>query len=63
MAIKTDTVLGEKSLAVTPKGGGSVTSIPVGAHHHSVHAEHRLQDLGQNASELDKPRFEQALRR
>src|SRR6202008_731534 len=30
VAIKTDTVLGEKSLAVTPRGGGDTTIIPLG---------------------------------
>ena len=40
VAIKTDTVLGEKSLAVTPRGGGEVDRYPVGPHHDSVHAQH-----------------------
>lgn len=61
VAIKTDTVLGEKSLAVTPKGSGSVTSIPLGRTTTPYTLNTALQDLGQNASELDKPRFEQAL--
>ena len=61
VAIKTDTVLGEKSLAVTPKGAGSVTSIPLGRTTTPYTLNTALQDLGQNASELDKPRFEQAL--
>jgi phospholipid/cholesterol/gamma-HCH transport system substrate-binding protein len=60
-AIKTDTVLGEKSLAVTPKGAGSTTSIPLGRTTTPYTLNTALQDLGQNASELDKPRFEQAL--
>ncbi len=61
VAIKTDTVLGEKSLAVTPKGTGSVTSIPLGRTTTPYTLNTALQDLGQNASELDKPRLEQAL--
>ncbi|MCZ0728537.1 MCE family protein [Mycolicibacterium iranicum] len=61
VAIKTDTVLGEKSLAVTPKGAGSETSIPLGRTTTPYTLNTALQDLGQNASELDKPRFEQAL--
>ena len=61
VAIKTDTVLGEKSLAVTPKGSGSETSIPLGRTTTPYTLNTALQDLGQNASELDKPRFEQAL--
>lgn len=61
VAIKTDTVLGEKSLAVTPKGTGSETSIPLGRTTTPYTLNTALQDLGQSASELDKPRFEQAL--
>ncbi|OBB12089.1 mammalian cell entry protein [Mycobacteriaceae bacterium 1482268.1] len=61
VAIKTDTVLGEKSLAVTPRGTGRSTIIPLGRTTTPYTLNTALQDLGQNASELDKPRFEQAL--
>ena len=61
VAIKTDTVLGEKSLSVTPRGGGHSTVIPVGRTTTPYTLNTALQDLGQNTSELDKPRFEQAL--
>ena len=61
VSIKTDTVLGEKSLSVTPKGAGSVTSIPLGRTTTPYTLNTALQDLGSNASELDKPRFEQAI--
>ncbi|WP_102141564.1 MCE family protein [Mycobacterium hubeiense] len=61
VAIKTDTVLGEKSLAVTPKGSGSSTVIPLARTTTPYTLNTALQDLGQNVSELDKPRFEQAL--
>ncbi|OBG22796.1 mammalian cell entry protein [Mycolicibacterium celeriflavum] len=61
VAIKTDTVLGEKSLAVKPQGGGEATVIPVGRTTTPYTLNTALQDLGQSASELDKPRFEQAL--
>jgi phospholipid/cholesterol/gamma-HCH transport system substrate-binding protein len=61
VSIKTDTVLGEKSLAVTPRGGGESTVIPLGRTTTPYTLATALQDLGQNASELDKPRFEQAL--
>jgi phospholipid/cholesterol/gamma-HCH transport system substrate-binding protein len=61
VAIKTDTVLGEKSLAVTPQGSGESTIIPLGRTTTPYTLNAALQDLGQNASELDKPRFEQAL--
>ena len=61
VAIKTDTVLGEKSLAVTPQGAGESTVIPLGRTTTPYTLNTALQDLGQNASTLDKPRFEQAL--
>ncbi|KUI36641.1 MCE family protein [Mycobacterium sp. GA-2829] len=61
VSIKTDTVLGEKSLAVTPRGAGSVQVIPLGRTTTPYTLNTALQDLGQNVSELDKPRFEQAL--
>jgi phospholipid/cholesterol/gamma-HCH transport system substrate-binding protein len=61
VAIKTDTVLGEKSLAVTPQGGGESTTIPLGRTTTPYTLNTALQDLGQNASQLDKPKFEQAL--
>ena len=54
VAIKTDTVLGEKSLAVTPRGGGTSTVIPLGRTTTPYTLNTALQDLGQNASELDK---------
>jgi len=60
-AIKTDTVLGERSLAVTPRGGGSVTSIPVGRTTVPYTLNMALQDLGQNSAELDKGQLNQAL--
>jgi phospholipid/cholesterol/gamma-HCH transport system substrate-binding protein len=61
VAIKTDTVLGEKSLSVTPRGAGSSTTIPLGRTTTPYTLNTALQDLGRNASELDKPKFEQAL--
>jgi phospholipid/cholesterol/gamma-HCH transport system substrate-binding protein len=60
-SIKTDTVLGERSLAVTPQGGGWVTSIPVGRTTVPYTLNMALQDLGQNSSDLDKPQLTQAL--
>jgi phospholipid/cholesterol/gamma-HCH transport system substrate-binding protein len=61
VAIKTDTVLGQKSLAVTPQGTGSVSVIPLGRTTTPYTLNTALQDLGQNVGDLDKPRFEQAL--
>ncbi|MDH6196144.1 phospholipid/cholesterol/gamma-HCH transport system substrate-binding protein [Mycobacterium frederiksbergense] len=61
VAIKTDTVLGEKSLAVTPKGVGTSTVIPLGRTTTPYTLNTALQDLGGNVGALDKPRFEEAL--
>jgi phospholipid/cholesterol/gamma-HCH transport system substrate-binding protein len=61
VAIKTDTVLGQKSLDVTPAGGGSVTTIPLGRTTTPYTLNAALQDLGGNTAALDKPRFEEAL--
>jgi phospholipid/cholesterol/gamma-HCH transport system substrate-binding protein len=60
-AIKTDTVLGYKSLAVKPAGGGTSTTIPLGRTTTPYTLNAALQDLGQNSSELDKQQFAQAL--
>jgi phospholipid/cholesterol/gamma-HCH transport system substrate-binding protein len=60
-SIRTDTVLGERSLAVTPRGGGSPTTIPLGRTTVPYTLNMALQDLGQNAGELDKGQLNQAL--
>ncbi|ORA78337.1 mammalian cell entry protein [Mycolicibacter kumamotonensis] len=60
-AIRTDTVLGEKALSITPAGGGSVTSIPLERTRAPYTLNNALQDLGGNVRDLDKPRFEEAL--
>lgn len=62
VAIKTDTVLGQKSLWVTPKGAKEATVIPLGRTTTPYTINTALQDLGQNTSELDKPQMEQALK-
>ncbi len=61
VSIKTDTVLGQKSLDVTPAGGGESTSIPLGRTTTPYSLATALQDLGGNTAALDKPRFEEAL--
>jgi phospholipid/cholesterol/gamma-HCH transport system substrate-binding protein len=60
-SIKTDTVLGERSMAVTPKGAGSVTSIPLGRTTVPYTLNMALQDLGQSSGQLDKGQLNQAL--
>jgi len=61
VAIKTDTVLGQKSLDVAPAGSGESTSIPLGRTTTPYSLATALQDLGGNTQALDKPKFEEAL--
>lgn len=61
VAIKSDTVLGQKALEVAPAGSGSVTSIPLGRTTTPYSLSTALQDLGRNVGDLDKPRLTQAL--
>jgi phospholipid/cholesterol/gamma-HCH transport system substrate-binding protein len=60
-SLRTDTILGQKSLALTPRGSGESTTIPLGRTTTPYTLNMALQDLGQNTSELDKQRFTQAL--
>jgi phospholipid/cholesterol/gamma-HCH transport system substrate-binding protein len=61
VSIKTDTILGQKSLSLTPKGGGTSTVIPIGRTTTPYTLNEALQDLGNNSNELDKQQFTQAL--
>lgn len=61
VAIKTDTVLGQRSIEVAPRGSGSVTSIPLARTTTPYTLNNALQDLGHNVGELDQPRFVEAL--
>lgn len=61
VAIKTDTVLGQRSVEVTPRGQGSVTAIPLARTTTPYTLNNALQDLGHNVGELDQPRFVEAL--
>ncbi|HWF28683.1 MAG TPA: virulence factor Mce family protein [Mycobacterium sp.] len=60
-AIRTDTILGERSVSVTPAGSGTATTIPLSRTTTPYTLAGALEDLGQNANDLDKPRFEQSL--
>jgi phospholipid/cholesterol/gamma-HCH transport system substrate-binding protein len=61
-AIRIDTILGEKSLAVTPRGSGESTSIPLPRTTTPYTLSQALQDLGQNATELNQhSQFTEAL--
>lgn len=61
VAIKTDTVLGQRALVVTPRGTGSTTSIPLGRTTTPYTLNNALQDLGHNVGDLDKATFVTAL--
>ncbi|WP_155770284.1 MCE family protein [Mycobacterium asiaticum] len=61
-AIRTDTILGERSISVSPAGSGHATSIPLSRTTTPYTLAGALEDLGQNANNLNKPQFEQALR-
>jgi len=60
-AIRTDTILGERSISVTPAGAGKARTIPLGRTTTPYTLAGALEDLGQNANNLNKPQFEQAL--
>jgi phospholipid/cholesterol/gamma-HCH transport system substrate-binding protein len=60
-SIRTDTILGERSIAVTPAGSGTATSIPLSRTTTPYALNSALEDLGRNASNLDKDQFEQSL--
>jgi phospholipid/cholesterol/gamma-HCH transport system substrate-binding protein len=61
VSIKTDTILGEKSLAVSPKGIGESTSIPLARTTTPYTLNKALQDLGQSATDINTGNFTQAL--
>lgn len=60
-AIRTDTILGERALAVTPEGSGRTTSIPVSRTTTPYTLNNALQELGHAAGDLDKDQFKQNL--
>ena len=61
VSIKTDTILGEKSLAVTPAGSGDTTTIPLNRTTTPYTLNNALQDLGGDSRDLDKKKFNDAL--
>ncbi|MCV7400150.1 MCE family protein [Mycobacterium fragae] len=60
-SIRTDTILGERSIAVTPAGSGTATTIPLNRTTTPYALNSALEDLGRNAGHLDKPEFEKSL--
>jgi phospholipid/cholesterol/gamma-HCH transport system substrate-binding protein len=61
VSIRTDTILGERSIAVTPAGQGTATTIPLSRTTTPYTLNTALQDLGRNAGELNKGEFEKSL--
>lgn len=61
VSIRTDTVLGQRSIDIAPRGTGSVTSIPLARTTTPYTLNNALQDLGHNVGDLDQPRFAEAL--
>lgn len=61
VAIKTDTILGQKSLAISPAGNGEVTTIPLSRTTTPYTLNSALQSLGNTATELDQRQFTDAL--
>ncbi|MFZ0907055.1 MAG: virulence factor Mce family protein [Mycobacterium sp.] len=60
-AIRTETILGQRSIAVTPAGTGSATTIPLSRTMTPYTLGSALEDLGGNAGDLDKAQFEKSL--
>jgi phospholipid/cholesterol/gamma-HCH transport system substrate-binding protein len=60
-AIRTETILGQRSVGVTPAGSGTVTSIPLSRTTTPYTLGSALEDLGHNAGDLDKAQFEKSL--
>ncbi|GFG74293.1 virulence factor Mce family protein [Mycobacterium botniense] len=60
-SIRTDTILGERSIAVTPAGAGRARSIPLSRTTTPYTLGSALEDLGHTAGALDKGQFEKSL--
>jgi phospholipid/cholesterol/gamma-HCH transport system substrate-binding protein len=60
-AIRTQTILGQRSVAVTPSGSGMATTIPLSRTTTPYALGSALEDLGHNAGDLDKAQFEKSL--
>ncbi len=61
-AIRTETILGQRSIAVTPAGTGIATTIPLSRTTTPYALGSALEDLGHNAGDLDKAQFEKSLK-
>lgn len=61
-AIRTETILGQRSVGVTPAGSGTATTIPLNRTTTPYALGSALEDLGGNAGNLDKAQFEKSLK-
>jgi phospholipid/cholesterol/gamma-HCH transport system substrate-binding protein len=61
VAIRTETILGQRSIAVTPAGTGTATTIPLSRTTTPYALGSALEDLGRNGGDLDKAQFEKSL--
>jgi phospholipid/cholesterol/gamma-HCH transport system substrate-binding protein len=60
-AIRTETILGQRAVAVTPAGVGVATTIPLSRTTTPYALGSALEDLGHNAGDIDKAQFEKSL--
>ena len=60
-AIRTDTILGERSISVSPAGSGKATTIPLSRTTTPYTLAGALEDLGHSGRDVNKPQLEQAL--
>jgi phospholipid/cholesterol/gamma-HCH transport system substrate-binding protein len=61
-AVRTETILGQRSIGVTPAGSGMATTIPLSRTTTPYSLGSALEDLGDNAGNLDKAQFEKSLK-
>jgi phospholipid/cholesterol/gamma-HCH transport system substrate-binding protein len=62
VAIRTETILGQRAVAVTPAGSGIATTIQLSRTTTPYALGSALEDLGHNAGDLDKAQFEKSLK-
>src|SRR6201992_1573592 len=60
-AIRTETILGQRAVAVTPSGTGTATTIPLSRTTTPYSLGSALEDLGHTAGVLDKDQVEKSL--
>jgi phospholipid/cholesterol/gamma-HCH transport system substrate-binding protein len=60
-AIRTETILGQRAIAVTPAGGGMATTIPLSRTTTPYTLNSALEDVGRSAGDIDKGQFEKSL--